>query len=261
MLVSLLMLLVLAGGFTPPATSALQPDMPTNRYGLPVVERAQTYRQQVRLDADASLVDLDAFIPGLRTKLVYATRRNPTGRVLYDDERAYLRLPAALALRSAQRELARRDLGLLVFDCYRPYRATLALWRAVRDPAFAAPPWSGSRHNRGAAVDLTLFDRRTGRALKMPTAYDTFSARAGHGYSDLPAQVRRNRDLLRAVMERHGFVALPEEWWHYDYAGWSAFPLLDVRISDVARVRPRADVWGQYPPLARLFLLMAAVNR
>ena len=193
-----------------------------------------------------------AFIPGLRTRLAYATRRNPTGRVLYDARRAYLRLPAALALRAAQRELARRHLGLLVFDAYRPYSATVALWRAVEDPAYAAPPTSGSRHNRAAAIDLTLVDLRTGQPLRMPTPYDTFSARASHRFTGLPVAVRRHRDLLRSVMERHGFVALPEEWWHYDFAGWSGFTLLDVRLSAIARVRPRADVWLLYPPLGRL---------
>ena len=261
MVVKLLIMLVLGSCFTAPATTGTAPVVPRNQYGLPVVERSETYRQQTRLERDASLVDLGAFIPGLRTRLAYATRRNPTGRVLYDARRAYLRLPAALALRAAQRELARRHLGLLVFDAYRPYSATVALWRAVRDPAYAAPPTSGSRHNRAAAIDLTLVDLRTGQPLRMPTPYDTFSARASHRFTGLPVAVRRHRDLLRSVMERHGFVALPEEWWHYDFAGWAGFPLLDVRLSAIARVRPRADVWLLYPPLGRLSLLVSGAGR
>jgi zinc D-Ala-D-Ala dipeptidase len=258
MVLRLLITLLLAAGLTPPATDGAPPVVPRNEYGLPVVESGESYRRQVRFERDASLVDLRAFIPGVRTRLVYATRRNPTGRVLYDARRAYLRLPAALALRGAQRELARRGLGLLVFDAYRPYSATVALWQAVQDPAYAAPPTSGSRHNRAAAVDLTLVDMKTGRPLRMPTAYDTFSPRASHRFAGLPPTVRRHRELLRAVMERHGFVALEEEWWHYDFARWQDFVLLDVPLSTVGRVRPRADVWLLYPPLPRLAILLSA---
>jgi zinc D-Ala-D-Ala dipeptidase len=262
MLLRLLLLMLAGAAFTTPqAPGGPAPHIAPNSYGLAVVARSAQYRQQISAQRDASLVDLAAFIPGLRLQLSYATPLNPTGRVLYDARRAYLRLPAALALRAAQRELARRHVGLLIYDAYRPYGATLALWKAVRDAAFAAPPWSGSRHNRGAAVDLSLVDLRTGRALPMPTAYDTFSPQAGHGYQALPAAVLRDRALLRRVMERHGFTALPEEWWHYDYAGWSRFPLLDLRLSAVAKVRPRADVWALYPPQVRLgFLLRALVE-
>ncbi len=201
MLLVLLMLLGLAGGFTPQAAPGQEsPAVPRNHYGLPVVERSALYRQQIRRDRDACLVDLQGFVPHLRVRLAYATADNPTHRVLYRSRRTYLRLPAALALRGAQRELARRGLGLVVFDAYRPYRATLILWLAVRDPAFAAPPWSGSVHNRAAAVDVTLVDLRSGRQLPMPTAYDTFSPRASQHYTGLPPAVARNRDLLRLVM-------------------------------------------------------------
>jgi D-alanyl-D-alanine dipeptidase len=95
----------------------------------------------------------------------------------------------------------------------------------------------------------------------MPTAYDTFSPRAGHGYAQLPPAVRRHRELLRAAMERHGFIALQTEWWHYDYAGWEGFALLDLPMSAIARVPPREDVWRLHPPLARLVMLLDAARR
>jgi D-alanyl-D-alanine dipeptidase len=230
--------------------------VPANGHGLPVVKRSETYRQQVLLARDASVVDVAAFVPQLRLELAYATRQNPTGRVLYDARRAYLRLPVALALRGVQRELGRQGIGLLVFDAYRPYSATLALWQAVRDPAYAAPPSSGSRHNRGAAVDVALVDLQTGKPLRMPTPYDTFSVKAHHGYLGLPAQVIARRELLRAVMTRHGFTALAEEWWHYDYVGWRDFAVMDLPLGVLAAARPRFDVWLQYPPAGRVAVLL-----
>jgi D-alanyl-D-alanine dipeptidase len=252
----LLLTLFLALDFAQGPAPVQAPAVPANAHGLPVVERSETYRQQMMLDRDASLVDLRRFIPGLRLRLAYATRDNPTGRVLYDAPCAYLRLPAARALRAAQRDLARRGVGLLVYDAYRPYAATLALWRAVHDRAYAAPPSSGSLHNRGAAVDVGLVDLHSGRPLQMPTPYDTFTPAAAHGYRDLPAAAVADRELLREVMMRHGFAPLAEEWWHYDFGDWGRFPPLDLSPGSIARVRPRADVWLLYPPAGRLAVLL-----
>ncbi len=248
----LLVTLLLSLGFLVGPAPSAAPQVPLNQYGLPVVERAGVYRQEVLRERDASLVDLDLFVPGLRLDLAYATRDNPTGRVLYDDRKAYLRLPAARALRSAQRELARHGVGLVIYDAYRPYSATLALWQAVRDSAYAAPPTSGSRHNRGAAVDVGLVGLESGRALRMPTEYGTFSAAAHHGFAHLPAGVIARRKVLQGVMSRHGFTPLASEWWHYDFTGWRRFPLLDLPLSVVAGERPRLDVWSEYPLAARL---------
>jgi D-alanyl-D-alanine dipeptidase len=253
--VRLLSILVLALGLVQAPVPARAPAVPLNQYGLPVVERLETYRQQALRERDVALVDLRRFVPGLRVRLAYTTPDNPTGRVLYDARRAYLRLPAALALRAAQRDLARRDAGLLVYDAYRPYAATLALWAAVGDSAYAAPPPSGSRHNRGAAVDVGLVDLRTGEPLRMPTAYDVFTPAAAQGYNALPAAAVADRELLRSTMERHGFRPLASEWWHYDFKTWPRFSLLDLRLGAVARVRPRFDVWLLYPPASRLALL------
>jgi D-alanyl-D-alanine dipeptidase len=131
------------------------------------------------------------------------------------------------------RELEGRGLAIKVFDGYRPYRVTKAMWEPIKNPDFVADPAKGSRHNRGAAVDLTLIDRGTGAELPMPTPYDDFTSRARHDFNDLPADVLANRALLREVMVKHGFEPLPSEWWHYDFKGWERFELMDVPLERV----------------------------
>ena len=101
------------------------------------------------------------------------------------------------------------------------------LWAAHPDPTFVADPTQGSRHNRAAAVDVTLVDRH-GRELAMPTAFDEFTDKAHREYADLPADVIAHRDQLERAMVAEGFEPLPSEWWHFDAPGWQDLPLLDV---------------------------------
>jgi D-alanyl-D-alanine dipeptidase len=151
-------------------------------------------------------------------------------QTLYPVAKVFLRRPAAIALHDVERELAREGLGLKLFDGYRPYRVTVRMWKPIRNPDFVADPAKGSRHNRGAAVDLTLIDLRTGRELPMPTGYDAFTPKARQDYNDLPAEAIANRARLRDVMTRHGFDPLPSEWWHFDFRGWEKFELLDLPL-------------------------------
>jgi zinc D-Ala-D-Ala dipeptidase len=203
--------------------------VPTNRYGLAVVPDLATYRRLVNTDPRKELVDLGSFIPGALLDIRYATADNFMKTTLYPVAKAYLRRPAAEALRDVQRELQQHGLGLKIYDGYRPYRVTEAMWEPIRNPDYVADPAKGSRHNRGAAVDLTLVDA-SGRELPMPTAYDDFTTRARHDFDDLPADAIANRARLRDVMTRHGFELLPSEWWHYDYSGWQQFELMNVPL-------------------------------
>lgn len=200
--------------------------IPQNEYGLRVVRDVETYERIAARMPDKRLVKLD-FVP---LDIRYATPNNFMKRPLYPLAKAYLRAPAAEALRNVQRELAAKGLGIKVFDAYRPYRVTEAMWEPIRNPDYVADPAKGSRHNRGAAVDLTLIDLRTGEELAMPTPYDDFTTRASHGFNELPDDVRANRALLREVMMKHGFEPLPSEWWHYDFRGWERFELMDVPL-------------------------------
>lgn len=215
------------------ATAKAPVEVPKNRYGLRVVPDAATYRALVAVNQAKQLVDVESAVPSIRLDVRYATPDNFLKKTLYPVAKVYLRKPAAEALRDAQTELAALGLGLKVFDGYRPYRVTEQMWEPIRNPDFVADPKKGSRHNRGAAVDVTLIDLRTGEELPMPTPYDDFTPRAAHDFNDLPAQVLANRGKLRDVMIRHAFQPLPSEWWHYDYSGWDKFELMDVPLEEL----------------------------
>jgi zinc D-Ala-D-Ala dipeptidase len=214
---------------------ASAPVIAPNRYGLRVVPDYATYEQLVRLDPARRLVDVERAIPGIRIDVRYATANNFMRRPLYPIARVFLRVPAAHALADVQRELATQGLALKVFDGYRPYRITEAMWEPIRNPDFVADPARGSRHNRGAAVDLTLVDLSTGEEIVMPTPYDDFTPRARQDFNDLPPDVIANRAKLREAMVRHGFDPLASEWWHFDYHGWPKFELMDVPLEELVK--------------------------
>jgi D-alanyl-D-alanine dipeptidase len=182
----------------------------------------------------AALVDATSAAPGIRLDVRYATANNFTRTRLYDAAACYLREPAARALAAVQRDLARQGLGLKVYDCYRPLSVQRKLWALVPDERYVANPAKGSRHNRGAAVDVTLVDGR-GRELAMPTPYDDFSEHAHRDYMRLPSNVLRNRALLEQVMKRHGFEGLATEWWHFDFRGWEAYTVEDRSFNELGR--------------------------
>jgi D-alanyl-D-alanine dipeptidase len=183
------------------------------------------------------LVELVSLDPTIKLDVRYATDRNFVARAVYPEARAFLQRPAAEALVRAHRALAKEGYGLLVFDGYRPWAVTKLFWdltpRAKRE--FVANPKEGSKHNRGAAVDLSLYDLATGREVQMPSAYDEMSPRAYPGYTGGTAEERARRDLLRAAMEREGFAVEPNEWWHFNYRDWREYPILDVPFSGIRR--------------------------
>jgi D-alanyl-D-alanine dipeptidase len=201
--------------------------IPTNRYGLQVVPDLATFERLVREDPSKRLVNVATF--GIATDVRYATPNNFMHQTLYSIPKAYLRVQAAVALADVKDELRARGLALKVFDAYRPYEITELMWEPIKNPDFVADPAKGSRHNRGAAVDVTLINL-DGVELAMPTPYDDFTPRARHDFNDLPAEVLANRALLRDVMVKHGFEPLPSEWWHYDFKNWDRFELMNVPL-------------------------------
>jgi D-alanyl-D-alanine dipeptidase len=201
--------------------------------GLYVVPDYATYDRLAQRDPDKQLVDVQSF--GIPIDVRYATPNNFIHTPLYPIAKVYLRAPAARALGDVERELAAGHLGVKAFDGYRPYRITKKMWDAIHNPDFVADPTKGSRHNRGAAIDLTLIDLRTNEELAMPTPYDDFTSRARQDFNDLPPDVIANRAKLRDVMMRHGFEPLPTEWWHFDYSGWQRFELMDVDLRELSR--------------------------
>jgi D-alanyl-D-alanine dipeptidase len=183
------------------------------------------------------LVELTSLDPTLRLDIRYATADNFLSTPVYPEARAFLQRPAAEALVRAHRALARTGYGLLIHDAYRPWWVTKLFWDAtpVDKRAFVADPAKGSRHNRGCAVDLTLYRLSDGRAVEMPSLYDEMGERASPGYSGGPLEPRRLRDRLRSAMERQGFTVYESEWWHFDYRDWRDYPILNGAFEEIGR--------------------------
>jgi D-alanyl-D-alanine dipeptidase len=181
------------------------------------------------------LVDLTTIDPVLRLDIRYATDNNFLGVPVYRQARAFLQRPAAEALVRAHQRLQAEGYGLLIHDAYRPWYVTRIFWDATpeQQKIFVANPADGSRHNRGCAVDLTLYEIATGQPVEMPSGYDELTERAYPDYAGGTAQQRQLRDLLRASMEAEGFTVYPEEWWHYDYQDWRRYPILNKTFEEI----------------------------
>lgn len=190
----------------------------------------------VGAETQSDLVELITIDPSLRLDIRYATPHNFLGFPVYPEARAFLQREAALALKAANEELRPEGLGLLILDAYRPHSVTKLMWERtpVSQRAYVADPAKGSRHNRGAAVDLTMVDLASGRPLRMPSMYDDFSERAHHDYRTASPEALKNRAKLKALMEKHGFEPLSNEWWHYDFAGWQRYPIGNQSFEEIA---------------------------
>jgi len=188
--------------------------------------------------APDALVDLRALDPAIRVEMPYATPHNFTRVALYPVARCLLRRDVAERLVRVERRLAGDGLGLLVWDCYRPFRVQQRLWALVPDARYVAEPVvrdgrrvEGSKHNRGAAVDLTLVDA-AGQPLEMPSGFDDFSEHAHRGWPGASPAARRNLARLEEAMAAEGFEPLPTEWWHFDGPGWERYELLDRPLTE-----------------------------
>jgi len=181
------------------------------------------------------LVELKKLDPAIRLDIRYATSNNFLGRPVYTEARAFLQRPAAEALKRANQALHKKGYGLLVFDGYRPWSVTKVFWDATPDDKkiFVADPSQGSKHNRGCAVDLTIFELKTGKPVNMPGEYDEMSDRSHINYTGGTAASRNLRDLLRSTMEAEGFAVYEPEWWHYDYKDWKEYPILNVSFREI----------------------------
>lgn len=187
-----------------------------------------------RLPAD--LVDLTSVDPRIKLDIRYAGSNNFMGVPLYERAAAYMQRPAAEALGRVQKALAAKGYGLLIHDAYRPWFVTWMFWEATppEDHAFVADPAKGSRHNRGCAVDLTLYDLKTGKPVEMPSRYDEFSGRAYADFIGGATRQRALRAVLREAMVAEGFEVYPEEWWHFDYKDWRRYGIGTRAFTELA---------------------------
>lgn len=182
------------------------------------------------------LVTIDAVDRRIKVELAYATADNFMGRPVYPVAIAALRQPVAEALSRVQSALQAMGYALLVYDAYRPWSITRLFWELVPEEsrAFVADPAVGSNHNRGCAVDVTLWDLAGGRPVAMPGRFDEATPRSAADYDGGTSLERWHRDLLRLAMAAEDFTVHPGEWWHFDHASCAGSPILDIALSDVA---------------------------
>ena len=181
------------------------------------------------------LVELVKLDSSIHLDIRYATKNNLVGRPVYKEARAFLQRPAAEALVRANASLKPLGYGLLVFDGYRPWSVTKLFWdiTSEENKKFVADPKKGSRHNRGCAADLSLYDLATGKEIEMTGVYDEMSERSYPDYQGGTEQQRKMRDLLRSKMEANGFTVYPYEWWHYDFNGWEHYHIGNIPFSKI----------------------------
>ncbi|MBY0528572.1 MAG: D-alanyl-D-alanine dipeptidase [Rhabdochlamydiaceae bacterium] len=172
---------------------------------------------------EPALLDVQSVIPQVQVDLKYATTDNFTGQIVYDFDRCLLLKEVVDALCLVQAELEELGFGLKIWDGFRPVAAQWKFWELVPDERYVSDPRKGGRHTRGTAVDLTLITTE-GTELPMPSLFDDFSEKAHRNYQGASYEEISNRKLLEEVMEKHGFVGLPTEWWHFDLIGWEKYP-------------------------------------
>ena len=191
--------------------------------------------------ADDELVNIKELIPYVVLDLKYSTIDNFTGQKLYTTNECLMTLGAIRWLILVQDSLKKithhngkvypEGLGIKIWDAYRPRAVQYLMWEIFPNPTYVANPTSGSVHNRGGAIDLTLIDMATGEELAMPTEFDYFGEQAWHWFTELPADVIANRQLLYEMMTNvAGFEIYSKEWWHYTWTPSKAFPLQDFQM-------------------------------
>ena len=187
--------------------------------------------------AKSDLVELTSLDPTIKLEIRYATTNNFLGTRFYDEARAFMQRPAAEAVVRANQKLRTLGYGLLIHDAYRPWYVTKMFWDAtpVDKHWLVANPAEGSKHNRGAAVDLTLFDLATGKPVEMPSTYDESTGRAYADYPGGTSLQRWHRALLRNAMVSEGFIVNPTEWWHFDFNGWKDYAIGNEPFDRIGR--------------------------
>ena len=196
-----------------------------------------------------NLIELTKIDPSIRLDIRYATANNFLGEPVYEQARAFLQASAANALKRVSEKLHKEGYGLLVYDAYRPWHVTKILWDATpaAQRGFLTDPAKASRHNLGCAVDVTLYDLKTGAAVAMPSEYDEMTSRAHADYAAASPEETKHREILRKAMEKQGFIQKPNEWWHYDYKDWQSYAILNFPLDHIPETTPPTIVKIVHP--------------
>jgi CubicO group peptidase (beta-lactamase class C family)/D-alanyl-D-alanine dipeptidase len=203
----------------------IEPLIAAARNASPPVETTPKYK--------SDLVALATIDPSLKFDIRYAGTNNFLGVPVYSAPVAMLQRPAAEAIKRANARLRKQGYGIIIHDGYRPWYVTKVFWDATPEEGkiFVADPAEGSRHNRGAAVDLSLVDLATGKTVEMPSLYDESSDRSFASFIGGSSRQRWLREMLKDAMEAEGFTVYPYEWWHFDFDGWRNFPIQNVDLN------------------------------
>ncbi len=183
----------------------------------------------------SDLVEIVKVDPRVILDIRYATTSNFAGEKVYPEARAFLQRPAAEALKRAHDRLQAQGYGIIIYDAYRPWDVTKKFWDITSQDKkeFVADPARGSRHNRGCAVDVSLYDNKTSKPVAMPTDYDEFTDRAYPTYAGGTEESRKHRELLRNAMEAEGYKIYSSEWWHFDFQGFEKYRIMNLSFSEI----------------------------
>ena len=200
-----------------------------------MISSLDSLEMTIALDPLLEMMELKQLVPNIKYDLAYAQKSNFTKHRLYPKrlKSTYLRKEPALALAKIAAELAVKGLGILVWDAYRPYFVTERFWKLIHDERYVANPIKGSGHNRGIAIDMTLYELSSGTLIDMPTGFDDFSENAHHGYQNISEINIKNREILKGVMEKNGFIKFETEWWHYSWPSPSKYDVLNIPFSQL----------------------------
>lgn len=192
-------------------------------------------KTRIKQKGEADLLELIELDNTIKLDIRYARNDNFVGRPVYKEARAFLQRDAAEALVRVHQKLKEKNLGLVIFDGYRPWSVTKLFWEVVpkHQRKFVANPKTGSIHNRGCAIDLSLYNLETGKEIEMPSEFDEFNEKASPDYKGGTEKERENRDLLIEMMETEGFTVNPKEWWHFDYKTWKDYKIYDIAFSEI----------------------------
>ncbi len=206
-----------------------------NNYGLQVYKDLPSLLSHIEADSNKRFVDIEEFIKGITLDIKYATTQNIFYEQLYPKGVALLRYPAAVALSKVQLDLNAKGYGLKIYDAYRPYSVTCRMWDILPDTIYMGLPWTGSKHNRGISIDLTIVDLQSRQELKMPTPFDALVYASHPSFTLLSKEKIHNRDLLINTMSKYGFKVDPVEWWHFNYVSEKTFELLDLAHDEILK--------------------------
>ncbi len=184
---------------------------------------------------EQKLLELTNLDNTIKLDIRYARQDNFVGKPVYGEARAFLQPAAANALVGVHRKIRPNGFGLVIYDGYRPWSVSKLFWEVVREDQkqFVAHPEIGSKHNRGCAVDLSMYYLDSGSQVEMPSDFDEFNEKASPAYSGGTEVETANRDFLRRHMESSGFTVNPKEWWHFDYKDWQDYKIYDVSFSEL----------------------------